>query len=258
MIKKTIIALISTAAIMAIPCVSYASYSDLDEHSDCYEAASRLRDFGIMGGYEDGSFRPDKTITRAEVARLVTSALGANDKISEYVTDTASSEADGIISGDMPDYSFSDVPDTHWAHDYIWMLTAQGTLNGYGDGTFRPENEITYAEFIKILVNITGYTPYAEATGGYPQGYLSCAAILGITDGLIFLQQDNATRSDAAIMINNTLDVPILTVTGYDFSGPNPQPTYEVKNEAGGGYQTLLTKYHNIYAADITVDDNEK
>lgn len=242
--KKRIISVILTSALFAFPCLGYAAeYTDLDKSNECYEAASRLRDFGIMGGYEDGSFRPDKTITRAEVARLVTSALGADKTYEEYLHQT-------------PPYEFSDVPASHWAYKYITYLTISGWLDGYEDGTFRPDNEITYAELTKILVDITGYSIYAGPNGGYPSGYIISAASLGITEGVDFENNDNATRSDAAIMLNNALDVPLVLVVGFEMSEAGmPYQVYEVQDGEGAQYQTLLTKLHDIYKVNITAED---
>lgn len=241
--KKRIMSAILASALFAFPCLGHAAeYTDLDKSNECYEAASRLKDFGIMGGYEDGSFRPDKTITRAEVARLITSALGADKTYEEYITEGNN--------------AFSDVPDTHWASKYISYLVANGTLEGYGDGTFRPDNEITYAELTKILVDITGYSVYGEQMGGYPSGYIMYAASLGITEGVNFENNDNATRSDAAIMLNNTLDVPLLLVVGFEMNEAGiPYQVLEVQDGEGAQYQTLLTKLHDIYKVNITAED---
>lgn len=252
MMKKTIITTILATALLSFPCSGYAAeYTDLDESNECYTAASRLRDFGIMGGYEDGSFRPDKTITRAEVARLVTSALGVS-------LDTPQDSIDTNLTSNI---TFSDVPAEYWASKYIAYLTLSGYLDGYEDGTFRPEDEISYAELTKILVDITGYSVYAEQSGGYPSGYIMYAASLGITEGVDFENSDNATRANAAIMLNNTLnntlDIPLVLVVGFEMNEAGiPYQVLEIQNGEGAQYQTLLTKLHDIYTVTVTTDDN--
>lgn len=252
--KKTIITTILASALLSFPCLGYAEYTDLDENAACYEAASRLKDFGIMGGYDDGTFRPNNAITRAEVARLVASALG----FEQTTYDDYNSSDDAAITGqvfDIIDNSFPDVPSNHWANKYISFLVSEGAINGYEDGTFRPEDKITYAEIAKILVYITGYSSYANNAGGYPNGYMTYASNLKITDGISFSITDNAKRSDVAIMLNNTLDVPMVVISGYDFSNGTVQGIYEVLNGEGDQYQTLLTRLHDIYTVNVTVDD---
>lgn len=87
-----------------------------------------LTNAGILKGYEDGTFRPDASITRAEFA-----AVAARfDKL----------EASSL--------TFSDVAPSHWAYSYIASAAEKGWVNGYSDGTFRPENSITRAEVVKI------------------------------------------------------------------------------------------------------------
>lgn len=230
------IGIMLTASAMALAMsgtANAAEYTDLTENDACYAAASRLYDFEIMGGYEDGSFRPDKEITRAEFARLLASALNMD----EY-----------LRQGYQYNNDFIDVPREHWASAYISFIAAEADLQGYDDGTFRPEQTITYAEMSKILVNITGYRIYAEKNGGYPSGYIMQAAALKITEGLQFGIKDNVSRGNAAIMINNTLDVPLLYCTGFEMNSDGAMiSTFEMQNGEGEEYQTLLTKCLHIY-----------
>ena len=89
---------------------------------------STLTNAGILKGYTDGSFRPDAAITRAEFA-----AIAARfDKLSGGIK------------------TFSDVPTDHWAYAAITSAAEKGWVNGYSDGTFRPDNAITRAEVVKI------------------------------------------------------------------------------------------------------------
>lgn len=98
---------------------------------------------GFMQGYPDGSFKPEKTITRAEMAALVARLKGD--------TEAGSSAA-----------SFSDVAG-HWAQKAIEAAKAAGIINGYSDGTFRPEAELTRAEAVTIISKLLGRGPLSGA-----------------------------------------------------------------------------------------------
>lgn len=84
----------------------------------------------IVNGYEDGNFRPDENITRAEFAKIIA-------KLTEKDIPQKSTE-------------FSDV-ETHWAEAYIVILAEKGVITGYEDNTFRPDEPITRAEAVAII-----------------------------------------------------------------------------------------------------------
>ena len=103
-------------------------FSDVPGTHAMNTAISTIANAGIINGYPDGTFRPDNTITRAEFASI----------LSKFV-DVAGEEV-----------SFSDVSG-HWAENVIADIAAAGWINGYEDGTFRPDGLITRAEAVKIL-----------------------------------------------------------------------------------------------------------
>ncbi len=100
----------------------------------------------------------------------------------------------------------------HWAEDIIYALAEQGVVNGYDDGTFRPEDNITKGEFIKMMLEALGEEedtaamPYEDVTNSKMSGYISRAYTLGITQGInssdtIFGIDDSITRLEAAVLI---------------------------------------------------------
>jgi hypothetical protein len=97
------------------------------------QAIAYLASIGILEGYEDGTFRPDGQITRAEFAALV----------SRFDDLSASADAD----------AFSDISG-HWAADYINSAAEKGWIQGYPDGTFRPQNQLTRAEIVTAVNNM--------------------------------------------------------------------------------------------------------
>ena len=91
-----------------------------------------MQQFGIVTGYEDGSFRPDAPVTRAEFAAIA-------------------SRFEKLTQGSA---SFTDVPDTHWAVRYINFAATRGWVTGYEDGTFKPEHSITRAEVAAVTCRL--------------------------------------------------------------------------------------------------------
>lgn len=106
-------------------------FTDITPGSTQADALAKLHDRGLLNGYADGSYRSQEKITRAEFC-VIASALAKDN-----------SKAGG--------QSFRDVSDSHWAHDVIAGMAAQGILKGYGDGTFRPEAPITHQQATLIL-----------------------------------------------------------------------------------------------------------
>ncbi len=150
---------------------------------------SKLKDSGIMVGDPDGNLRLEDTITRAETVKVLCTATEIETEDTEIKEE------------------FSDVGTEHWAYEYINKAQNTNIINGYGDSTFKPENRVTYNEFIKMLVCVTGYADKAEEKGGYPNGYIAVAEEIGITEGIVFKGNDEVTRNDVGIMILNVLNV---------------------------------------------------
>ncbi|MNB93007.1 Cellulosome-anchoring protein precursor [compost metagenome] len=108
------------------------SFSDIAQHWSRNEIvlAVKLR---IINGYQNGTFRPDASVTRAEFAAMVCRAFG--------------------LEAGQGSASFRDTT-TNWASDYIRTLAAKGIINGYSDGSFRPNAAISRAEIVTILARV--------------------------------------------------------------------------------------------------------
>ncbi len=105
-----------------------------------------MEQFGIVTGYADGSFRPDSPVTRAEFAAIASRF--------EKLTEGAK--------------SFADVPATYWAASYINFAATRGWVNGYADGTFRPENPITRAEVAAVTCRLLERTADQDYIRSHP------------------------------------------------------------------------------------------
>ncbi|MGF7184794.1 hypothetical protein GGQ84_000879 [Desulfitispora alkaliphila] len=109
-------------------------FTDLSSEHWAYSEILKAHAAGIVGGYDDGSFKPNANVTRAEIAAMLTRA---------YVLDGNSSAQD-----------FKDVSGDHWAHSSIVSLVRSGITTGYEDNTFRPSNDATRAEVATFLARV--------------------------------------------------------------------------------------------------------
>ncbi len=114
-----------------------SSFLDVPEGQWYAQPVQVMAGLGVIGGYGDGHFLPNRAITRAEFVKMAVAC-------------------DTLLQGDP---GFTDVSDTHWAKDYIYTAVAKGWVDGYGDGTFQPNGKITRAEAIKILNRVLGRSP---------------------------------------------------------------------------------------------------
>ena len=185
-VLSLVLALSLVLGTFAFTPVFAANFDDVAGEA-CEDAVNVLTDLGVVNGYEDGTYKPENIVTRAEMAVLVVNALGLED----YVTSTAKS-------------SFTDMSGYGWAEGYIAYAQSLGVISGYGDGTFRPGNTVSYDEAATMLVAALGYTP-ESLQGTWPANYVTKAKSLGILDG-IKSGSEGANRGDVAVMLYQTLD----------------------------------------------------
>ncbi len=237
-LKKVISSVAALAMSLSCFTAFAADFTDVEATASYKAAIDELVALEIVNGYEDGSFKPDNEITRAEVTKMVVAAMGDS-----Y---TAAAESSKGTSG------FADVDAVnHWASGYISVGVAQKFINGMGDGTFAPDSNVTYAQIVKMLVAALGYDSAATLAGGYPNGYLQIGAQIGVTAGVTGLAADTAvTRANVAQLISNALDTPLVVVTGWSQNYVTGEPIAEtdvMDGTEGKAYKTLLTENHDTY-----------
>ena len=115
------------------------NFSDVSADKWYNNAVSTLCHMGVLGGYSDGTFRPNAPITRAEFAKIAVSFAQING-FSEY----------GY---------FTDVDSSDWYAPYVDAAKSVGLIEGYSDGSFKPENKITRAEACTIVNRVLGRKP---------------------------------------------------------------------------------------------------
>lgn len=232
-LKKVISAVAALSVSASSMAVFAADFSDVDPTASYAQAVSELSALGVISGYEDGTFGPDKLVTRAEITKMIVDALG---------------EGSQAQSGSGINTQFTDVTGAHWAAGYVSTGVADGFIAGMGDGTFAPDENVTYVQAQKMLVSAIGYETYAQGAGGWPNGYKTWAATRGITKGVSANDNDQLTRAQVAQMIDNAMDAPVCVISKYepDVWG-NPQPVLDIMDGEGKDYQTLFTKKHDAY-----------
>ena len=153
------------------------------------DSVDLLTNLGIVDGYTDGKYKPNNKVTRAEMAKLIIVALGKDS--------TAAS-----LKGKT---NFSDVKEDSWATGYINCAVSIEIIKGYTDGTFKPNQTVTYVEASTMLLRALNYTKELESET-YPTGYMRKANSAGILDNVTAnSSSDGAIRGNVAIMLVNTL-----------------------------------------------------
>ncbi len=208
---KKVIASICVIAMMLTTVAFGATYSDVAEDSAYYEAVETLNKLEIVTGYEDGTYKPEEGVTRAEMAALIARIQGYGD--------TAAGSANT---------AFVDVPASHWASGYVANAAGMGIINGYGDGNFGPDDPVLYEQAVKMIMATLGYTPYAENNGGYPGGYLAAAQRYDVVNGVSNATMGTkANRGTIAQLLVNAIDTPLMAQKTWATDGSAEYVIYD-------------------------------
>ncbi len=236
--NKNLKKVISAVAALAISASSIAAFAvnfpDVEETASYAQAVQELSALGVISGFDDGTFKPDELVTRAQISKMIVDAL-AEGKQAEASSNSS---------------KFADVSD-HWATGYINQGVTDGWIAGYSDTEFGPDDNVTYVQAQKMLVAATGYDIYATAQGGWPAGYKLYASSLDITSGVQGVTSDDQqlTRAQVAQMIDNAMDAPLCVIDRWEPNawGTANNPILDVKDGEGKDYQTLFTEKHDAY-----------
>jgi hypothetical protein len=159
--------------------------------TDFEEAVETLMALGVVDGYPDGTYKPEKAVTRAEMAKLLIEALGYGELASGATATFADAQG-------------------HWAESYIGFAASMDIVKGYPDGTFKPNAVMSTDEAITMVVRALGYTD-DSLKGTWPTNYKVKALDLDLTDGLTSLSGDGL-RGNVALLLFNALEVPMVEV----------------------------------------------
>ncbi|QQR54554.1 FG-GAP repeat protein [Candidatus Peregrinibacteria bacterium] len=131
---------------------AWVSFSDVDSNHENHEAIEHLGYYDVIEGYSDGTFRPDSSVNRAELVKIIVETLDLEFDSSEYLN------------------CFPDVKE-EWFAPYVCYGKEQGWIEGYPDGYYRPGNEVNKVEAAKIIENAlfeeTAWTEYLDSYDYY-------------------------------------------------------------------------------------------
>lgn len=159
-------------------------YTDLYPSAYYYNSVINLSNKGVIGGFPDGSFKPNQTVTRAQLAVMLVNA----NKVSTFSS-----------SGS----SFTDVPKSHWAYSFISAASNAGYLGGYPDGSFKPENPVSYNEALTMIVASLGYKA-SDLQGSYPKNFTDKAKEIGLLKTCSKIGTGSTTRAEVSCFLSDS------------------------------------------------------
>ena len=154
-----------------------------------------LTSLGIMLGDENGEMHLEDQVTRAEFAAMML-RITRMEEFAELYKDVT---------------LFPDVEVDAWYNGYVNGAVNAQYMQGYSEGTFGPNDSVTFEQAAKVLVVILGYEPVAQQNGGYPGGYTLTASTIGLTKGATIAEP--FTRGMLAKMLYNALDIDKMGMT---------------------------------------------
>jgi len=173
------------------------SFRDVGEGYWAKKPIEHTGTVGLIQGYPDQTFRPDKDLTRAELATILVRTKGAS-----------------VISG-TPLKVFKDVKTSHWAAGYIEVAKRMGLIQGYPNGKFNPNSKVTKAEAIVILARYDKLPTYAVENKPYADvkinhwaaGYIQAAKeahMLDYVKDVKIRPSEDVTRAESVEMMSHT------------------------------------------------------
>ena len=222
-----------------------AAFSDQSKIKNT-EAVDACTALNIIGGYPDGSFKPEGNITRAEVTKMICVALngGKEPNLATNATPT-----------------FSDVrtnANSAWAEKYIESCASQGIVSGVGAGKFAPAGNVTGTQLAKMLLVALGYKSENEGFTGnaWATNVNTIASAKGLYEGLEKLDVSAAlTRDSAARMIWNALQAYEVEYKTTLTTDKNGQLTSQitVQDKVVGSNNDKITLLRDKYDAWVNV-----
>ena len=212
--KRLIATALAAAMIFGLVSVGFAaSFEDVEAY-EFEDSVLKLADLGIINGYPDGTFKPDNLVTRAEFAKMIVCMLGL---------DAAAKSLEGEA---VP---FADVDADHWAAGHINVAQMMGIVNGYEDGTFRPDGNITYAEALKMVLAGMGYSEDGFLVVRWPATWIAKAIELELDKDLTIVSGLAITRGEVAKLFDNSLTKKHVVVKDGEFVERDPAVTFMSK-----------------------------
>ena len=233
------------ALVLAFACAftmfAGAAFTDSADIKVKSEVVNTLVSLGVVNGYDDGSFKPNGTVTRAEMAKMI------------YVLRTGNSDASAYNDDKT---SFTDIG-SHWARGYIKYCQSLGIIAGKSNTIFAPNDKVTAQEAAKMLLVTLGYD--ATKAGLTGAGWASKTNALADENGLLKDVTTSFTaacpRQYAAQLIYNAIFAPTVVwrddaYTNKTLIGDEDLPTVGTKYMGLKNPKGILTS--------VKYDDNDK
>lgn len=185
--KKYIVLSIVLAAILSLTSINIGAQSSVSQVQE--KNADALVTLGILKGYEDGTLRLQNKIKRSEFITLVVNLMGYNN-------DT---EIDNIK------VNFTDIDKKHWAFNNIKLALKYDIVAGYPDNTIAPNNDVTYAEAVAVVIRSLGYE--STLKGEWPDNVVNKASELKLSTNLDLEPNHKLTRGEMSVIVYNALTV---------------------------------------------------
>ena len=229
--KKVVNSVLASALALTVAPMAFAEEATTAPAMDANmeKTVKRLEALGLVAGYGNGDYGVDKTITRAEFATLIVRARGLEQgaKLAQFQS------------------TFTDVRTTDWFSGFVNVASGQDIVKGFPDKSFKPQNQVTYAEAVTMIVRALGYEP-AVRGDFWPNNFIAKASELNIAKN-IAAPNNAATRGEVFKMLDNALRVKLLDQIEF-----GTDIRFEYSKE------TLLTKYLKVTVRDMDWVNDEK
>ena len=255
--KKFLSLVLALAMTLSLVTISAGAkdFADSDELSgeQYEEAVNVMSEMGIIDGYASGDFQPQGTLTRGAAAKIIACMMLGKTTAEALGTQAA---------------PFKDVPAGSTFAGYIAYCVESGLIDGYADGTFRPQNTLTGFAFLKMLLTALGYDSSIEGYTGtnWTVNVAGRATQIGLTDGNDeFVGTRAATREEACLYAVNALQATLVeyeskgtnvTVNGATVAIGASKPTFVTSSIAGAA--TSIDDTTTTHRSDYTVEFAEK
>ena len=234
---KKVLALVMAFA-MAFTMMAGAAYTDQADIV-ATEAVDTLAALNVMTGNPDGSFAPNKTVTRAEMCRMIyTIRSGGNDDASSYA---------GMKT------TFTDVADTAWYAGYVKYCQSVGIVSGRSDKIFDPNANVSGVEAALMCLRVMGYDPAKANIGGstWSTTTIGLATENGLLDDVNCPITTGLPRQYAAQIMYNMIDAETVRWS-------TDSDSYNNYSDNGAKYETVGKKYMDLNKVVATMTDFSK
>ena len=219
---------------------SAADFTDADSIKN-NEAVDTMVALNIINGKDDGSFAPEATVTRAEMAKMITIMLNGG--------------SEPALTANASNAKFTDIGG-HWAQKYIEYCVSQNVIAGRGDGTFAPDATVTGTEAAKMALTALGYNSEVfNFTGIDWEVNVNAAAnapSANLYEGLRNINPgEGLSRDNAAQMLYNALDANVVEIS-YNITSNGVETGYVISDK-----KTMMTERFGAVKVVGIITSNE-